>query len=311
MEAKPKQIPSDPKQTPLEENPSVAPASLVESGALTNNLLPESCRVEPLDPQTVGLVGPQRTMRRPPDFPELARSGDLPASIKPYELGRRKKDGSLYLKYCGAGGDGSTATTTNCVRLGYEKAIGMARAFRAQFPDADASEIRDEVGHLEGVDEEWIEKNVLHSARSSKELSAELSDMAIANIPEVKRWGVVPPAPAGTIEPGKASVPQAGDGDADVARGKGTKQPAPKGMPQRSPWLRVVYQAIAQCGSKAGYQEIASWIGEKFEHADLPNYCAGKSDRELFLLVKHHSDVRMRFQKDLSKMKRRYLNTQK
>jgi hypothetical protein len=197
MEAKPKQIPSDLNQTPLEENPSVAPASLVESGSPTNNLLPESYKVGLLDPPTVRLMGPQQTMRKAPDIADLARRGGLPASVQTYELGYRDKDGTLHLTCPGE----STATVNRAVALGLERAIETARDYLVQYPDASASETREAIKHLDLGGPEWLKKNLPRADRSNKELAEDIYNARIAVIPTVGKWGMAP-----TLEPGRGKL---------------------------------------------------------------------------------------------------------
>lgn len=159
-------------------------------------------RVEPDHAELWEFMHTQRAMRKAPDIEAVARLGGLPASVKPYELAYRSKDGSLFPTCYGE----STATVTRSLTFGFGKVVDAARGVQAQYADADSSEIRDGVKHLGWVDEKWIEKNILHSARSSAELGAELTDMAIGGIPEVVRWGSAPPTPAETVEPAKEAI---------------------------------------------------------------------------------------------------------
>src|SRR4051812_40299923 len=117
MKPNPEQDSSDPKQPPREKNPNATPASPVEGDTPKHPTTKyiEGYRVETNDPPTWTPINPARKMRKPPDIEALARLGGLPESVKPYELGSRHKDGSLYAACYG----NSTATVTECVTLGY------------------------------------------------------------------------------------------------------------------------------------------------------------------------------------------------
>ena len=199
---KSKQAPSDPKQTSGEKRPGVTQTT-GEPSCVTRLPMRRLSRIEPDSPEAKQIAEATIPVRTAPDILDVARMGGMPESIKPYELACRKKDGSIYATAHG----NSTATVTYYATIGYGKVIDAARAYRAEHADADAYEITTAIKHLDFFGEDWTEKNIVHSARNGAELSAEMRDIAIENVPEVKRWGVTPPTPVETTERGAASVP--------------------------------------------------------------------------------------------------------
>lgn len=199
---KSKQVPSDPKQASGEKRPEVTQTT-GEPSPVTRLPMRRLSRIEPDSPEAKQIAEAALPVRTAPDILDVARMGGMPGSIKPYELACRKKDGSIYATAHG----NSTATVTHFLTLGYGKVVDAARAYRAEHSDADPYEITMAIKHLDFFGEDWTEKNIVHSARNGAELSSEMRDIAIENVPEVKRWGVAPPTPVETTERGAASLP--------------------------------------------------------------------------------------------------------